>query len=59
MIEDCDLLVALYPSNDFMTVKGGTAEAMRYARYIHKPMLQIKYVIENGILYVSETVNVL
>ena len=48
MINNCDLLVALYPSDDFMTSKGGTAEAMRYAKSVGKPILQLKYVIANN-----------
>ena len=56
MIDDCDLLVALYPSDDFMTSKGGTAEAMRYARSVSKPILQIRYTINNNELSVVDTV---
>jgi uncharacterized phage-like protein YoqJ/uncharacterized protein YeaO (DUF488 family) len=56
MIDDCDLLVALYPSDDFMTSKGGTAEAMRYAKSVSKPILQIRYVINNNELSIVDTV---
>ena len=50
MIDSCDILVALYPSDDFMSVRGGTAEAMRYAVHVGKPIIQIRYTICNGCL---------
>ena len=55
MINDCDLVVALYPSDDFMTSKGGTAETMRYAKSVGKPILQIRYVINNNVLSIVDT----
>lgn len=56
MINDCDLVVALYPSDDFMKSKGGTAEAMRYAKSVGKPIFQIRYGINNNLLSVVDTV---
>lgn len=55
MIDPCDVLIALYPSDDWCTSKGGTAEAMRYASSIGKEIMQLRYVIDNGILALKES----
>lgn len=53
MIDDCDKLVALYPSDDWKTSKGGTAEAMRYADSIGKEIMQIRYSVVSGNLHID------
>lgn len=52
MIDDCDKLIALYPSDDWRSSKGGTAEAMRYASSVKKNILQLRYTIVNGCLQI-------
>lgn len=54
MIDDCDKLIALYPSDDWKTSKGGTAEAMRYASSVNKEIIQLRYVINNNVLALKE-----
>ena len=43
MVDSSDLVVALYPGDDWRTVKGGTAECMRYAEAAGKTIVQIRY----------------
>jgi len=42
MVDNADLIVALYPTDDFKAYSG-TAECIRYALYKNKPIMQIKY----------------
>lgn len=51
MVDDADLVIAAYPSDNFTVQKGGTAECMTYAVLKkQKPLLHINYIIEKGIL---------
>lgn len=47
MVDASDIVVALYPSDDYLSGTGGTAECMRYAAKQHKTIYQIKYVIND------------
>ena len=47
MVDDADLVVALYQGDDWKTSKGGTAECMRYAHTHNKQIIQINYRIED------------
>lgn len=46
MVNDCDIIIALYPNDDWRTSSGGTASAMRYAARCGKPIYQLKYHID-------------
>lgn len=48
MINDSDILIALYPDDAWMKDKGGTCEAMRYAYEQGKPIYQICYEIKEN-----------
>ena len=49
MVDESDLVIALYAQDDWQTASGGTAECMRYAQAHNKAILQIKYSFdENG-----------
>lgn len=52
MIDNSDIVIALYADDDWQTASGGTAEAMRYAIKNSKEMIQLKYRIENDNLVV-------
>ena len=43
MIDDADLVVALYDGDDWVTDKGGTPQAIRYAKKIGKQVFQVGY----------------
>lgn len=44
MVDNADLVIALYPEENFQFQKGGTAECMRYAVITkHKPLLHLGY----------------
>lgn len=47
MVDAADIVIALYPTDDWQTSKGGTAECMRYARSKNKKIVQLKYTINN------------
>ena len=42
MVNDADIVIALYPTDDWQTAKGGTSHTMQYA-FDKKPLYQIKY----------------
>ena len=52
MVNDCDKLIALYPTDDWKTSKGGTAECMRYASSVGKEIVQIRYSIISSNLHI-------
>lgn len=54
MVNDSDMVIALYPSDEWQTAKGGTAECMRYAKSHGKPIIQLCYEIVNGKLVIKE-----
>ena len=58
MVNASDAVIALYPSDDYMTNKGGTSECMRYAVKHHKKIFQIKYKITDNVLEASEIVTI-
>ncbi len=44
MVDDADLIIALYPEDNFQLQSGGTAECMRYAVLkLHKALLHLSY----------------
>ena len=47
MVKDCDILLALYPKDDWMTTKGGTQYAMVKAYSMGKEIHQIRYEIRD------------
>jgi Uncharacterized protein conserved in bacteria len=50
MVNASDAVIALYPKDDYETVKGGTAECMRYAKSQNVKVYQLKYEITaNGV----------
>lgn len=55
MVNNADLIVALYPDDSWETSKGGTAECMRYAKSKNKTILQIIYSIDNNILKIKNS----
>lgn len=57
MVNASDAVIALYPSDDYMTSKGGTSECMRYACKHRKRIFQIKYCALD-VLTVSETITI-
>ncbi len=44
MVDDADIVVALYEDDSWTTAKGGTAEAMRYAHECGKLIYQLPYI---------------
>lgn len=49
MVNDADILIALYPDDNWQNTKhSGTAECMRYAYENNKEIHQIKYVIDDS-----------
>lgn len=48
MVNNSDLVIALYPDDGWKTSSGGTAECMRYAYNNNKPINQITYVINDA-----------
>lgn len=50
MVDASDKVIALYPDDSWDTASGGTAECMRYAASQGKPIIQIRYTIQNNIL---------
>ena len=59
MVMDSDYVVALFPSDDWNVVKGGTAECMRYANSVNKQIHQIKYHITDNNTLSFDTVSIL
>lgn len=59
MVMDSDYVIALFPSDDWNTVKGGTAECMRYTTSVNKQIHQIKYHITENNTLSFDTVSVL
>lgn len=59
MVIDAEAVIALYPSDDWNVVKGGTAECMRYAKSVNKAIHQIKYHISNENELIFDSVFVL
>lgn len=53
MVQDADAGIALYPSDDWKTANGGTAECIRFAQSHKKPVFQIKYATDNNILRIT------
>lgn len=54
MVDNADLVIALYPEDNFQLQRGGTAECMKYAVINqHKPLLHLSY--ENKAGYLSIT----
>lgn len=47
MVKDCDILLALYAKNDWMTTRGGTQDAMTKAYSMGKEIHQIRYEIRD------------
>ena len=47
MVDNSDIVIALYPDNQWKDLKGGTAECMRYAHSHGKPIKQITYTIND------------
>jgi uncharacterized phage-like protein YoqJ len=43
MVDDSDIVIALYPDTSWKTSKGGTSECMRYASSKNKEIIQISY----------------
>lgn len=43
MVNDADIVIALYPDDEWKTSNGGTAGCMRYAIKQKKPVYQLKY----------------
>ncbi len=58
MVNNSELCIALYPSDDWRTSKGGTAECIRYARNKNIETRQIRYTINNNGLSISETITI-
>ena len=50
MVNDSDMVIALYASEDYIVAKGGTAECIRYAINNQKRVYQIKYTITENVL---------
>lgn len=55
MVNDADIVIALYADDDWNTAKGGTAECMRYAKRNNKTIIQLKYTKVNNKLHIAET----
>lgn len=54
MIDDADLVVALYDGDDWIADKGGTSQAIRYAKKTGKQVFQVGYRInEDGLLSIQ------
>ena len=47
MVKDCDILLALYPKDDWMNTRGGTQDAMTKAYAMGKEIHQIRYEIRD------------
>lgn len=56
MVDASDIVVALYPNDDYQSGTGGTAECMRYATKQHKTMYQIKYIIQDNRIVPTNTI---
>lgn len=57
MVNDCNLVVALYDSSTWMSdQRSGTAGCMRYAAKKNKPILQLVYAIERGVPYIANAI---
>ena|GEM_PF-826073 len=54
MVNDSDLVVALYPDLSYRENSGGTAHCMRYAEEKGKPIYQIQYKIKDNKLAFGE-----
>lgn len=48
MVDNSDLVIALYPDDKWKTSSGGTPECMRYAYNNNKPINQIIYTLNNN-----------
>ena len=55
MVDDSDLIIALYESDNYMNDNGGTAECIRCALKQKKPVLLLKYKIENNQICITKT----
>lgn len=53
MVNSSDIVIALYPTDDWRTSNGGTAECMRYAHSKNKNIVQLKYTITDNRLNVE------
>lgn len=53
MVDDADLVLALYPDGNWFRSKGGTANCMRYARTRHVPVHRIGYAVKDGRLVIT------
>lgn len=47
MVKDCDILLALYAKDDWMSTRGGTQDAMTKAYSMGKEIHQIRYEIRD------------
>lgn len=57
MINDSDIVIALYPDDSWRTAKGsGTANCMVYADKKHCPILQIRYTIKDNKLIMPDEI---
>lgn len=54
MVNDSDIVIALYPDDSWTTEKGGTAECMRYAKSKNKKIIQLKYNIVDNKLNIND-----